>query len=106
MKSLTYEELSGINRVLPDYNTILVASVRYYDVTKKMYDEQIPNMEKYDFYYAQRGLDFCHRNGLHARYPTLLDKQTMEEHLIRRPKEEVIKELQEYVRQSIDFISK
>lgn len=106
MRSLTYEELSGINDILPEYNTILVASGRYYDVTKKMYDEQILDMEKHDFYYAQRGLDFCHRNGMHARYHTLLDKQTMEEHLSGRPKEEVLKELQEYVKQSIDFISK
>lgn len=106
MRSLTFDELSGINDILPEHNTILVASGRYYDVTKKMYDEQIPDMEKYDFYYAQRGLDFCHKNGMHARYHTLLDKQTMEEHLIERPKEEVIKELHEYVKQSIDFISK
>lgn len=106
MRSLTFDELSGINDILPEYNTILVASGRYYDVTKKMYDEKIPDMEKYDFYYAQRGLDFCHRNGMHARYHTLLDKQTMEEHLIGRPKEEVLKELQEYVKHSIDFISK
>lgn len=105
MRSLTFEELSGINGILSEYNTVLVASGRYYDVTKKMYDEQIPNMEKYDFYYAQRGLDFCHKNGMHARYHTLLDKQTMEEHLIGSPKEEVLKELQEYVIHSIDFIS-
>lgn len=105
MRSLTFEELSGINDILPEYNTILVASGRYYDVTKKMYDEQIPNMEKYDFYYAQRGLDFCYKNGMHARYHTLLDKQTMEEHVNGKPKEEVIKELQEYVKRSIDFIS-
>ena len=105
MKSLTFEELSGINDILPEYNTILVASGRYYDVTKKMYDEQIPNMEKYDFYYAQRGLDFCYKNGMHARYHTLLDKQTMEEHVNGKPKEEIIKELQEYVKRSIDFIS-
>ncbi len=106
MKSLTYEELSGINDILPEHNTILVASGRYYDVTPKMYDEQIPDMEKYDFYYAQRGLDFCYKNGMHARYHTLLDKQTMEEHLIGKSKEEIIKELQEYVEHSIDFISK
>lgn len=105
MRSLTFEELSGINGILPEYNTVLVASGRYYDVTKKMYDEQITDMEKYDFYYAKRGLDFCHKNGMHARYHTLLDKQTMEEHLIGSPKEEVLKELQEYVKHSIDFIS-
>lgn len=106
MTHITYEELSNINNALHNHNTILVASGRYYDVTNKMYDEQMQDMEKYDFYYAQRGLDFCYKNGMNARYHTLLDKQTMEEHLIEKPKEEVLKELQEYVKQSIDFISK
>lgn len=106
MTSITYEELSGINDILCSHNTILIGAGRYYNVTKKMYDEHIPNMEKYDFYYAQRGLDFCYKNGMYARYHTLLDKQTMEEHLIGKPKEYVLRELQEYVKKSIDFISK
>lgn len=106
MTSITYEELSGLNDILPNHNTILIGSGRYYDITKKMYDEHIPNMEKYDFYYAQRGLDFCYKNGMYARYHTLLDKQTMEEHLIGKQKEYVLRELQEYVKTSIDFISK
>lgn len=106
MTSVTYEELFGINDILSNHNTILIGAGRYYDITKKMYDEYIPNMEKYDFYYAQRGLDFCNRNGMYARYHTLLDKQTMEDHLIGKEKEYVLKELQEYVKKSIDFISK
>lgn len=106
MTSITYEELSGLNDILSNHNTILIGAGRYYDVTKKMYDEHIPNMEKYDFYYAQRGLDFCYKNGMYARYHTLLDKQTMEEHLIGKQKEYVLGELQKYVKKSIDFISK
>lgn len=106
MTKITYEELSGLNDILSNYNTILIGSGRYYDVTKKMYDEQIPDMKKYDFYYAQRGLDFCYKNGMYARYHTLLDKQTMEEHLIGKQKKDVLGELQEYVKKSIDFISK
>lgn len=106
MTSITYEEVSGLNDILSNHNTILIGAGRYYDVTKKMYDEHIPNMKKYDFYYAQRGLDFCYKNGMHVRYHTLLDKQTMEEHLIGEQKEYVLAELQEYVKKSIDFISK
>ena len=106
MTRITYEELSGLNDILFNHNTILIGAGRYYDVTKKMYDEQIPDMKKYDFYYAQRGLDFCYKNGMYARYHTLLDKQTMEEHLIGKEKEDVLRELQEYVKKSIDFISK
>ena len=106
MTSITYEELSGLNDILSNHNTLLIGAGRYYDVTKKMYDEHISNMEKYDFYYAQRGLDFCYKNGMYARYHTLLDKQTMEEHLIGKQKEYVLGELQKYVKKSIDFISK
>ena len=106
MTSITYEELSGLNDILSNHNTLLIGAGRYYDVTKKMYDEHIPNMEKYDFYYAQRGLDFCYKNGMYARYHTLLDKQTMEEYLIGKQKEYVLGELQKYVKKSIDFISK
>ena len=106
MTSIIYEELSGLNDILSNHNTLLIGAGRYYDVTKKMYDEHIPNMEKYDFYYAQRGLDFCYKNGMYARYHTLLDKQTMEEHLIGKQKEYVLGELQKYVKKSIDFISK
>lgn len=106
MTSITYEELSGLNDILSNHNTILIGAGRYYDVTKKMYDEHIPNMGKYDFYYAQRGLDFGYKNGMNVRYHTLLDKQTMEEHLIGKQKEDVLGELQEYVKRSIDFISK
>lgn len=106
MTIITYEELSGLNDILSNHNTILIGAGRYYDVTKKMYDEHIPNMGKYDFYYAQRGLDFGYKNGMNVRYHTLLDKQTMEEHLIGKQKEDVLGELQEYVKRSIDFISK
>lgn len=103
--SVTYEELEAINRNLPNHNTILIGVGRYYNVTQKLYNEHIPDMPKYDFYYAQRGLDFCCQNGMHARYHTLLDKQTMEEQFAGKPKEEVIRELEAYVKQSIDFIS-
>ena len=106
MKSVTYEELCAINETVSKHDTLLVASGRYYDVTKKMYDSSIDGMKKYDFYYAQRGLDFCYKNGKNARYHTLLDKQTMEEHLKGKSKEEVISELKAYVKQSIDFINK
>lgn len=105
MRSVTYDELLAINSVLHNHNTILLCGGRYHQVTKKMYDERIPNMKKYDFYCIQRNLDFCYKNGMHARYHTLLDKQTMEEHFIGKPKEYVLKELEGFVKNSIDFIS-
>ena len=105
MTEVSYDEVSAINESLKNHNTILIASGRYYDVTNKLYDENVPDMQKYDFYYAQRGLDFCYKNGMNARYHTLLDKQTMEEHLIGKSKEEVISKLKAYVKKSVDFIS-
>lgn len=105
MKSVTYEELSGINDILSNHNTILIATGCYCDIADKMYDEQIQGMKKYDFDFLQRSLDFCHKNGMYVRYHALLDKHTLQD-MVGKNKEEVIKELEEYVRQSIDFISK
>jgi len=104
MKSVSYEELLEIGENLKDHNTILIASGRFYDVTRKIYDEESKE-NKYDFYYPKRGLDFCARNGMHARYHALLDKQTMEEHLSGMSHEQIVEELKEYVKHSIDFIS-
>lgn len=105
MRSVTYEELSAINNTLSNHNTILVGAGRYYNITNKLYNEQIADMEQYDFYYQERGLDFCYRNEMYARYHTLLDKQTMEEHLVGKSKEEILRELRAYVKKSIDFIT-
>lgn len=35
MTSITYEELSGLNDILSNHNTLLIGAGRYYDVTKK-----------------------------------------------------------------------
>ena len=35
MTKITYEELSGLNDILSNYNTILIGTGRYYDVTKR-----------------------------------------------------------------------
>jgi len=105
MKSVTYGELSGINDILSNHNSILIASGCYCDIIDKMYDEQISGMKKYDFDYLRRSLDFCYKNGMYARYHALLNKHTLQDIMVGKSKEEVIKELQEYVKQSIDFIS-
>lgn len=104
IKNVSYSEMQKINNLLPNSNTILVGSGRYYDVTNKLYNPNI-DMPKYDFYHAQRGLDFCQKNGMNARYHTLLDKQTMENALVGKSKDEIIAELKAYVKESIDFIN-
>ena len=105
MKSVTYEELSGINDILSNHNTILIATGCYCDIADKMYDEQIQDMKKYDFDYLQRSLNFCYKNGMYVRYHALLNKHTLQDNMVGKNKEDVIKEIEEYVRQSIDFIS-
>lgn len=105
MKSVTYEELSGINDILSNHNTILIATGCYCDIADRMYDEQIQDMKKYDFDYLQRSLDFCYKNGMYVRYHALLNKHTLQDNMVGKNKEDVIKEIKEYVRQSIDYIS-
>ena len=100
---VTYEELQNLNESLSQHDTILVAAGRYYNVVNKLHESET---DKYDFYHAKRGLDFCYENGKFARYHTLLDKQTMEEIFPNKRKPEILKELEEYVKHSIDFISK
>lgn len=104
IKSVSYKEMKKINSQLPQSNTILLGCGRYYDVTNKLYNPNT-NMKKYDFYHMKRGLDFCKRNGMHVRYHTLLDKQTMENVMQGKSKDEIISELKSYVKESIDFIN-
>lgn len=105
IKSVTYEEISQLIPQLENHNTILIGSGRYYDVVNKLNNPNITGLEKYDFYHIERGLDFCEKNGMHARYHTLLDKQTLDGHLAGKDKDTVLRELEAYVKASIDFIN-
>ena len=102
IKRVTYDEIATLIGTLQEHNTILLGGGRYYDVVNKMVNSQ---EDRYDFYQMQRGLDFCERNGLSARYHTLLDKQTLDGQLAGKNKEEVLAEIEKFVRQSIDFIN-
>lgn len=104
IKSVSYREMQEISNRLPQSNTILIGSGRYYNVTNKLYNPDI-NMKKYDFYHMEKGLNFCKRNGMNARYHTLLDKQTMEDVMRGKSKDEIVTELKAYVKESIDFIN-
>ena len=105
MKSTTYEEISELITLLPNHNTILLGSGRYYDVTNRLFDKNISDMKKYDFYHIQRGLDFAKKNGMQVRYHTLLDKQTLDRHLAGKDKDTVLRELADYIKESVDFIN-
>lgn len=105
MKSVTYEEISELITLLPNHNTILLGSGRYYDITNRLFDENISDMKKYDFYHIQRGLDFAKKNDMQVRYHTLLDKQTLDGHLAGKNKDAVLSELKDYIKESVDFIN-
>lgn len=105
VKSVSYEEMSELTKLLKEHNTVLLGNGRYYDVVNPFSDDKHPNLEKYDFYHIKRGLDFCKKNGLQARYHTLLDKETLNRHLAGNDKQTVLNELREYVKNSIDFIN-
>lgn len=102
IKRVTNDEIATLIGTLQEHNTILLGGGRYYDVVNKMVNSQ---EDRYDFYQMQRGLNFCERNELSARYHTLLDKQTLEGQLEGKNKEEVLAEIEKFVRQSIDFIN-
>ena len=106
IKSVSYEEMSVLTKLLKEHNTVLLGNARYYDVVNSFSDDKHPNLEKYDFYHIKRGLDFCKKNGLQARYHTLLDKETLDKHIAGNDKKTVLKNLNEYVKNSIDFINK
>lgn len=104
MKDLTYEQLLELDEKLPEHNTILVGSGRYYDVVNPLASEKEMGL-KYDFYHMKRGLDFAKSKGMNARYHTLLDKETLEKNHAGDSKEEVLANLREYVKHSIEFIN-
>lgn len=102
IKDVTYEEMQKITDTLTETNTVLLGCGRFYDVVNKLANSK---EDKYDFYKVKRGLEFCQKNGLNARYHTLLDKQTLDLHLAGKSKEEVLSAINGYVKETIDFLN-
>ena len=100
-KTISYEEMELLNSQLPLFNSMLIGSGKIYKVINKY---EIDNDNKYDFYFAKRALDFAYRNGKQVRYHSLLvkdDGKIFE----GKSKEDIMKIIKEYVKQSIDFIN-
>ncbi len=104
IKSVTYEEIEGLSKLLDEHNTVLLGSGKYCAILNAMHDEE-KGVPKYDFYHIKKELDFCKENNMYARYHTLLDQTTLEGNFAGNTKEEVISNLSEYVKQSIDLIN-
>lgn len=100
-KSISYEEMETLNSQLPLFNSMLIGSGKIYKVINK-YDTNKDT--KYDFYFAQRDLDFAYKNGKQVRFHSLLVKDDGKI-FNEKSKEEIIDIIKEYVKQSIDFIN-
>lgn len=105
IKDVSYEEIETLAHKLSEYNTVLLGSGKYQDVVNRMYVNTRSDVPKCDFYHIQRGIDFCVKNGKQVRYHTLLDKQNLDNHIAGSSREEVLSNLSEYVRNSIDYIN-
>lgn len=104
IKSVTYEEIEGLSKLLEEHNTVLLGSGKYCAILNAMHDEE-KGVPKYDFYHIKKELDFCKENNKYARYHTLLDQTTLEGNFAGNTDKEVLSNLREYVKQSIDLIN-
>ena len=100
-----YEEMVLLNSNLDSFNSMLIGSGRIYNVVNDLYDENNPD-KRFDFYFAKRDLDFAYRNGKQVRYHSLLVKDGMESLFVGKSKEEILRIIKDYVKESIDFINK
>ena len=99
-----YEEMVLLNDNLSNFNSMLIGSGRIYNVVNDFYDENNPD-KRFDFYYAKRDLDFAYRNGKQVRHHSLLVKDGMDSLFLGKSKEEILKIITDYVKESIDFIN-
>lgn len=99
-----YEEMVFLNSNLDSFNSMLIGSGRIYNVVNDLYDDSNPD-KRFDFYHAKRDLDFAYKNGKQVRYHSLLVKDGMDSLFLGKSKEEILKIIKDYVKESIDFIN-
>ena len=102
-ESNLYDEMMLLNGNLSFFNTLLIGSGKIDVVMNELFDED--NMDKFDFYFAKRDLDFAFKNNKHVRFHSLLTKGANEKMFDGRSKEEILEILKTYVRVSIDFVN-
>lgn len=100
-----YDELSVLNDNIANFDSMLLGSGKIYNVVNILYEEYELS-KRYDFYHMKRDLDFALKNGKQVRYHSLLVKEDMDYLFNGKSKEEIKKIIKDYVKQSIDFISK
>lgn len=98
-----YNEFVLLNENLTVFNTLLVGSGKPEVVINDFFDED--NQEQFDFYFAKNDLDFASKNNKHVRFHSLLTKGAAESLFIGKSKEEILKILTSYVKNTIDFVN-
>lgn len=97
-----YKDFVLINELLSTFDTLLVGSAKPEIVINTALDEG--ESEHFDFYFAERDLDFALRNNKHVRLHSLFTK-TATELFKGKSKPEIIRLLKAYVKATIDFIN-
>lgn len=97
-----YKDFVLLNELLSSFDTLLVGSVKPEIVINNNLGEE--ESEHFDFYFAERDLDFALRNNKHVRLHSLFTKAATD--LFKgKSKEEIIRILKVYVKTTIDFIN-
>lgn len=89
IKYTTYEEIENLGKHLSDFNCLLITSGKY---------SCVENSQRFDDYHIRRGLNFAKKHNLQVRYHSLLTKDM--------PRDLDVEAIKQYVKDSIDFISK
>lgn len=89
IKYTTYEEIENLGKHLKDFNCLLITSGKY---------SCVENSQRFDDYHIRRGLNFAKKHNLQVRYHSLLTKDM--------PKDLDAEAIKQYVKDSIDFVSK
>ena len=106
-----FEEFLFLNSKLESFNTLLIGSGRIYETVNSFYSEN-ETEKRYDFYKLKRDLDFAYKNGKQVRYHSLLVRDSDKffgiaenEKITDSKKEEILVQIRNYVKSSIDFIN-
>ena len=108
IKSVSYEEMQSLSELIqtdPSIDTIIIATGKYNNAMAPT-----ETGKKFDPYLAQKGFDYCQSHGKHMRYHALFDYSHVEKLLAhgkgKANKEELLKDLGEFVAQTMGFIAK
>lgn len=98
-----YDELVLVNNNLAMFDTLLIGSGKPEIVINNLLSDD--NKDKFDFYFAERDLDFALKNNKHVRLHSFLTKNACEQLFVGNTKIEILQTLTDYVKASVDFVN-